>query len=123
MLRLVRRPGLYRIAVVVAAIAFVSQVVLVVFGFACLFSFSDLRHGVHLGLSPSWHSMAFALPAAMLAPPVNVLRLRLHPAGLASRIVNLRDWRAHVLARLNRQVDSSGDPILVASLAPHSPKQ
>ena len=65
-LRLIRRPGLYRIAVIVAAVAFVSQLLLVVLGFAFLFSF-DLRHGMHLGTAPSWHAIAFVLPAAMLA--------------------------------------------------------
>ena len=40
--------------------------------------------------------------AHLLAPPVNVLRLSLHPDGLASRIDNLPEWRAHVLARLRR---------------------
>jgi APA family basic amino acid/polyamine antiporter len=66
-LRLVRRPALYRIAVIVAAVAIVSQAVLVVLGFAFLFSFSDLSHGTHLGVAPSWHAIAFVLPAAMLA--------------------------------------------------------
>jgi basic amino acid/polyamine antiporter, APA family len=67
LLRLIRRPGLYRIAVVVAVVAFVSQLVLVALGFAFLFSFSDLRQGTHLGVAPTWHAIAFALPAAMLA--------------------------------------------------------
>ena len=66
-LRLIRRPGLYKIAVVVAAVAIVSQAVLVVLGFAFVFSFSDLGKGTHLGVAPSWHAIAFALPAAMLA--------------------------------------------------------
>ena len=66
-LRLIRRPGLYKIAVVVAAVAFVSQLLLVGLGFAFLFSFSDLRHGTHIGVAPSWHAIAFVLPAAMLA--------------------------------------------------------
>jgi len=44
---------------------------------------------------------------------VNVLRLSLHPAGLASRIVNLPQWRAHVIARLRRQIDLSGDAKLM----------
>jgi APA family basic amino acid/polyamine antiporter len=66
-LRLVRRPGLYRIAIVVAAVAFVTLLVLTVLGFAFLFSFSDLGHGVDPGKAPSWHALAFALPAAMLA--------------------------------------------------------
>ena len=36
----------------------------------------------------------------LLAPPVNVLRLSLHPDGMASRIVNLAQWRAHLLTQL-----------------------
>lgn len=51
---------------------------------------------------------------ARLVPPVNVLRLSLHPQGLAPLIVNAADWRAHVLARLHRQVQVSGDPVLAA---------
>ena len=50
---------------------------------------------------------------SLLDPPVNVLRLSLHPQGLAPRIGNLREWRSHVLARLARQVESSADPALV----------
>lgn len=50
--------------------------------------------------------------ASLLAPPANVLRLSLHPAGLAPRIANLHDWRRHLLARLRRQIDASGDPTL-----------
>jgi len=51
---------------------------------------------------------------ALLAPPVNVLRLSLHPGGLAPRIANLGEWRAHLLGRLAREVAASGDPALAA---------
>jgi transcriptional regulator with XRE-family HTH domain len=54
------------------------------------------------------------VPADLLGAAINVLRLSLHPRGLAGRIANLRDWRAHILARLHRQVDVSGDPVLAA---------
>jgi len=50
----------------------------------------------------------------LLEPPVNVLRLSLHPDGMASRIVNLPEWRAHLLERLGRQAVTSGDPALAA---------
>jgi transcriptional regulator with XRE-family HTH domain len=50
---------------------------------------------------------------ALLRPPVNVLRLGLHPAGLAPHTVNLAEWRAHLLDRLRQQIDASGDPVLV----------
>jgi transcriptional regulator with XRE-family HTH domain len=56
--------------------------------------------------------MLAGIAPALLEPPVNVLRLGLHPEGLARRIDNLAEWREHVLARLRRQVDVSGDPIL-----------
>jgi hypothetical protein len=49
---------------------------------------------------------------ALLRPPVNVLRLSLHPGGLAPRIVNLHEWRSHLLERLGRQLDATGDPAL-----------
>lgn len=50
---------------------------------------------------------------ALLKPPVNVLRLSLHPAGLAARIANIREWRAHILERLARQIEASGDSGLI----------
>src|SRR3984885_770498 len=46
---------------------------------------------------------------ALLEPPVNVLRLSLHPDGMAPRITNLPEWRAHLLARLHRQLEATGD--------------
>jgi len=52
--------------------------------------------------------------AALLEPPVNVLRLSLHPAGIATRIVNLAEWRAHLLDRLDRDIESAADPALIA---------
>jgi transcriptional regulator with XRE-family HTH domain len=53
----------------------------------------------------------------LLAPPVNVLRLSLHPDGLAPRIANLAQWRAHLLERLRRQIELTADPGLIALLA------
>ncbi|MDJ1160116.1 helix-turn-helix transcriptional regulator [Chelatococcus sp. SYSU_G07232] len=50
----------------------------------------------------------------LLAPPVNVLRLSLHPAGLAPRIANLGEWRGHLLDRLRRQIELTGDAVLAA---------
>jgi len=50
-----------------------------------------------------------AIDPALLEPPVNVLRVGLHPRGLAPLMVNLDEWRAHFLARLERQVAITGD--------------
>ncbi|WP_137125814.1 helix-turn-helix domain-containing protein [Roseomonas sp. HF4] len=51
---------------------------------------------------------------ALAAPPVNVLRLSLHPEGLAPRIANLRAWKTHVLDRLRRDAEAWADPTLLA---------
>ncbi len=45
----------------------------------------------------------------LLAPPVNVLRLSMHPQGLSSRILNYAEWRAHVLSRIKRDIDLTAD--------------
>jgi transcriptional regulator with XRE-family HTH domain len=52
--------------------------------------------------------------AELLEPPVNVLRLSLHPDGLAPRIENLDEWSGHLLDRLGRQVALTGDDELAA---------
>lgn len=53
----------------------------------------------------------------LLRPPINVLRLSLHPAGLATRIANYAEWRSHLLARLRRQIAVAADPILIELLS------
>src|SRR5262249_42738070 len=50
----------------------------------------------------------------LLEPPVNVLRVSLHADGLAPRIVNLQEWRSHLLDRLAREAIATGDPALGA---------
>jgi hypothetical protein len=66
----------------------------------------------------SWHLVDANAPVALfleqvspelLAPPVNVLRVSLHPEGMAPRILNLGEWRAHLLGRLRRQVALTAD--------------
>lgn len=59
------------------------------------------------------HLLAGAEPS-LLAPPLNVLRLSLHPRGLAPAIVNLGQWRAHLLERLGEQIAATADPALIA---------
>jgi transcriptional regulator with XRE-family HTH domain len=50
----------------------------------------------------------------LLEPPPNVLRIALHPDGMAPRIANLGEWRAHLLSRLRREAEHTADPALVA---------
>lgn len=78
-----------------------------------------------LALDRHWHAVAMnravapllaGLPAQLLAPPVNVLRLSLHPQGMAPRIANLGQWRHHLLSRLRALAEGSGDAVLSALL-------
>ncbi|MGJ7527893.1 helix-turn-helix domain-containing protein [Variovorax sp. GB1P17] len=50
----------------------------------------------------------------LLQAPINVLRLSLHPDGLAPRIANLAQWRTHLLERLQQQIAATGDVVLQA---------
>ena len=56
--------------------------------------------------------LAGGVAEELLEPPINVLRLSLHPEGLAPRILNLHQWRVHLLERLARDALASGDPAL-----------
>jgi transcriptional regulator with XRE-family HTH domain len=50
----------------------------------------------------------------LLQPPVNALRVSLHPDGIAPRVVNLAEWRTHLLFRLRKQIEATDDPTLRA---------
>lgn len=50
----------------------------------------------------------------LLDPPANALRLSLHPAGMAPRIVNLGEWRANLLGRVRREVAMTRDAALTS---------
>ncbi|MCG5213724.1 helix-turn-helix transcriptional regulator [Streptosporangium sp. KLBMP 9127] len=52
------------------------------------------------------------VPAHLLAEPVNIMRLSLHPEGIARHLVNLPEVRAHLLAGLRRQAELSGEGVL-----------
>jgi transcriptional regulator with XRE-family HTH domain len=71
------------------------------------------RHWVMLSANKAVANLVTGAEPILLRPPVNMLRLFLHPAGLASRIVNLMEWRTHIAARLRREIDVTGDPALV----------
>jgi transcriptional regulator with XRE-family HTH domain len=49
----------------------------------------------------------------LLEPPANGMRIALHPDGMAPRTLNLAEWSAHLLGRLRRQMQATGDPKLI----------
>lgn len=70
------------------------------------------RHWNLVQANPSIALFTACIDPALLAPPANVYRASLHPRGMAPRIINLSEWRAHVLGRLRRQFEATGDPAL-----------
>jgi transcriptional regulator with XRE-family HTH domain len=58
--------------------------------------------------------LADGVAPELLVPPVNAMRVSLHPDGLAPRIDNLAEYSAHLLLRLRRQVAVSADPDVAA---------
>ena len=70
------------------------------------------RHWTLVEANASLGPLLDGIDPSLLAPPLNVLRLGLHPLGLAPRIVNLAEWRDHLLGRLRRQVADTADPVL-----------
>jgi transcriptional regulator with XRE-family HTH domain len=71
------------------------------------------RHWTLITANTAVAPLLVGVRASLLEPPVNVLRLSLHPEGLAPRIVNLQEWRAHLLDRLRHQIDVTADAVLI----------
>ena len=74
------------------------------------------RHWTMLSANRMVSLLIAGIDPTLLEPPVNVLRLTLHPGGLAARITNLAEWRSHLFARLRREIDMSADPVLIELL-------
>jgi len=74
------------------------------------------RHWTLLAANRTTMQLLGDVDPALMQPPVNVLRVSLHPGGIAPRIANLATWRAHLLERLRRQIDVSADPVLIKLL-------
>lgn len=74
------------------------------------------RHWTLVASNRAVAPMFEGIDPSLLKPPVNVLRVSLHPKGLAPRIANFAEWRAHVVERLRRQVEASADAQLAELL-------
>lgn len=74
------------------------------------------RHWNMVAHNPSLLLLMQDIAPELLQPPVNVLRLSLHPQGVAPKIVNLLGWRDHLFDRLRHQINLSADPVLVELL-------
>jgi transcriptional regulator with XRE-family HTH domain len=74
------------------------------------------RHWTLVAANDAVPQLLIGVDPELLSPPVNVMRLALHPRGLAPRTVNLAEWRGHLLEQLRRQVVGSADPVLIGLL-------
>jgi transcriptional regulator with XRE-family HTH domain len=74
------------------------------------------RHWTLIASNNAARALMSSAAPALLTPPINVLRLSLHPDGLAPRILNTGEWCGHVLARLRRQIDMNADAVLMELL-------
>lgn len=72
------------------------------------------RHWELLAANTAIFALLEGVAPHLLEAPVNVLRLSLHPEGIAPRILNIGEWRDHILARLAHEIDRSADPKLAA---------
>lgn len=71
------------------------------------------RHWIMVAANEAVARLLTGVDPELLQAPTNVLRVALHPAGLAPRTANLAEWRAHLLERLRRQVEATADPHLL----------
>jgi len=70
------------------------------------------RHWHLVEMNASLGLFLAGVAPALLAPPANVLRVSLHPDGMAPHIANLGEWRGHLLGRLRRQIALTADVVL-----------
>jgi transcriptional regulator with XRE-family HTH domain len=79
-------------------------------------AFAIDRHWAVVASNAALPELYAGVAPALLQPPINALRLSLHPQGLAPRIANFREWRAHLLAVTRRRIDLTGDQVLAELL-------
>lgn len=74
------------------------------------------RHWTLLAANRAVAPLLAGVAPWLLRPPVNLMRLALHPEGIAPRVANVPEWRAHLLERLRRQAGQTADTTLLALL-------
>ncbi|MGI5205546.1 hypothetical protein ACQEU6_28695 [Spirillospora sp. CA-108201] len=73
-------------------------------------------HGELVAANPALGVLTEGAAPALLEPPVNVLRLALHPDGMAPRVENLAEWGRHLTAGLREEARRAPDPRLITTL-------
>lgn len=79
-------------------------------------SFAVDRHWTLVTANKAVKVLLAEVDSSLLEPPVNMLRLCLHPKGFTPQVVNYSEWRKNVLEYLNRQVENTADAFLMELL-------
>lgn len=79
-------------------------------------SFAVDRHWTLVAANKAAHIFMAEVDSSLLEPPVNMLRLCLHPKGFTTQVVNYSEWRKNVLEYLDRQVEITADAFLMELL-------
>jgi transcriptional regulator with XRE-family HTH domain len=74
-------------------------------------------HGELVAANAAFDVLTQGAAPALLKPPINVLRLALHPDGMSPRVANLAEWGRHITGSLRNQIRRSPDPRLEEFIA------
>ena len=75
-------------------------------------AFAIDRHWTVVAMNAATRPLLEGVAPELLAPPMNAMRIAMHPAGMAPFIVNYNEWRAQLFRRLNARIDATSDPVL-----------
>jgi transcriptional regulator with XRE-family HTH domain len=76
-------------------------------------SFAVDRHWTLVAANRAANIFTAEVDPSLLEPPVNMLRICLHPGGFTPQVINYSEWRRNVLEYLNRQVETTADAFLM----------
>lgn len=79
-------------------------------------AFAVDRHWTIIQTNKAAHFLLSMVDSALLEPPINMLRIGLHPSGLTPHIINYSEWCKYILEYLNRQVELTADTFLAELL-------
>ena len=77
-------------------------------------AFAIDRHWTVVAMNTATRPLLDGVAAKLLEPPMNAMRIALHPEGLAPHIVNYNEWRVQLFRRLEARMDATSDPVLEA---------
>lgn len=77
-------------------------------------AFAIDQHWTVVSMNAATRPLLDGVAPELLTPPMNAMRIALHPAGLAPHIVNYNEWRVQLFRRLTARMEASTDPVLQA---------